>query len=171
MVDYYTKYTSNIHRGDYSNAVITNTEYDQVRKIVKDFIHAEKENEIVYTSGSTEALNMVAFGFFKDKLNSDDEILITKSEHASNVLPWQVLENEGHGKVKYMELDSNHALTLENVQKAIDIISKFSAKRKQVVFSGEPYIGATTGYMSFPTEIEVGGATIFVIDVERFEKV
>lgn len=59
----------------------------------------------------------------------------------------------------------------ENVQKAIDIISKFSAKRKQVVFSGEPYIGATTGYMSFPTEIEVGGATIFVIDVERFEKV
>lgn len=119
MVDYYTKYTSNIHRGDYSNAVITNTEYDQVRKIVKDFIHAEKENEIVYTSGSTEALNMVAFGFFKDKLNSDDEILITKSEHASNVLPWQVLENEGHGKVEYIELDSNHALTLENVQKAI----------------------------------------------------
>lgn len=59
----------------------------------------------------------------------------------------------------------------EKVQKAIDIISKFSAKRKQVVFSGEPYIGATTGYMSFPTEIEVGGATIFVIDVERFEKV
>ena len=59
----------------------------------------------------------------------------------------------------------------ENVQKAIDVISKFSAKRKQVVFSGEPYIGATTGYMSFPTEIEVGGATIFVVDVERFEKV
>lgn len=119
MVDYYTKYTSNIHRGDYSNAVITNTEYDQVRKIVKDFIHAENENEIVYTSGSTEALNMVAFGFFKNRLNSEDEILITKSEHASNVLPWQVLENEGHGKVKYMELDSNHALTLENVQKTI----------------------------------------------------
>ena len=58
----------------------------------------------------------------------------------------------------------------ENVPKAIDIISKFSAKRKQVVFSGEPYIGATTGYMSFPSEIEVGGAKIFVIDVERFEK-
>ena len=58
----------------------------------------------------------------------------------------------------------------DKVQKAIDIISKFSAKRKQVVFSGEPYIGATTGYMSFPSEIEVGGATIFVIDVERFEK-
>lgn len=59
----------------------------------------------------------------------------------------------------------------ENVQKAIDIMSKYSAKRKQVVFSAEPYIGANTGYMSFPAEIEVGGATIFVVDVERFEKV
>ena len=59
----------------------------------------------------------------------------------------------------------------ENVQKVIDIISKFSAKRKQIVFSAEPYIGAGAGYMSFPAEIEVGGATIFVIDVERFEKV
>ena len=119
MVDYYTKYTSNIHRGDYSNAVITNKEYDSVRSIVKNFIHAEKENEIVYTSGATESLNMVAFGFFRDKLNSSDEILITKAEHASNVLPWQVLESEGHGKVKYIDLDDNHELTIENVKKAI----------------------------------------------------
>lgn len=59
----------------------------------------------------------------------------------------------------------------EKVQKAIDIIGKHSAKRKQVVFSSEPYIGASAGYMSFPAEIEVGGATIFVVDVERFEKV
>ena len=59
----------------------------------------------------------------------------------------------------------------EKVQSVIDIIAKFSAKRKQVVFSAEPYIGASTGYMSFPAEIEVGGATIFVLDVERFEKI
>lgn len=119
MVDYYTKYTSNIHRGDYSNAIITNTEYDQVRTIVKNFIHAKKDTEIVYTSGSTEALNMIAFGFFKNRLNRDDEILITKSEHASNVLPWQVLEKEGYGKVRYIDLDDNHTLTVENVKKTI----------------------------------------------------
>lgn len=59
----------------------------------------------------------------------------------------------------------------EKIQQVIDVISKFSAKRKQVVFSAEPYIGAAAGYMSFPAEIEVGGATIFVIDVERFEKI
>lgn len=59
----------------------------------------------------------------------------------------------------------------EKVQDAIDVIEKFSAKRKQVVFSPEPYVGAAVGYTSYPTEIEVGGATIFVVDVERFEKV
>ena len=119
MVDYYTKYTSNIHRGDYSNAVITNKEYDSVRTIVKDFIHAEKDTEIVYTSGATESLNMVAFGFFKNKLDKDDEILITMAEHASNVLPWQVLETEGHGKVKYIDLDDNHELTIQNIKRIV----------------------------------------------------
>ncbi len=58
----------------------------------------------------------------------------------------------------------------ENVQNVIDIMSKHSAKRKQVVFSAESCIGGT-GYMTFPAEIEIGGATIFVVDVERFEKV
>lgn len=59
----------------------------------------------------------------------------------------------------------------ENVQTVIDIISKYSAKRKQVVFSAELQVGMTAGFMPYPAEVEVGGATIFVIDVERFEKV
>lgn len=59
----------------------------------------------------------------------------------------------------------------EKVEKVIEVISKFSAKRKQVVFTPEPYIGGATGYTSFPTEIEVGGATLFILDVERFEKI
>ena len=119
IVSYYTEYTSNIHRGDYNNATVTNREYDEVRNIVKNFINASSSDEIIYTSGTTESLNMVAFGFFRYKLNSDDEILITKAEHASNILPWQVLEEEHHGKVKYIELDENHELTIENLLKAI----------------------------------------------------
>ena len=79
MVDYYTKYTSNIHRGDYNNAIKTNEEYDHVREIVKDFIHAKDSKEIVYTSGTTESLNLVAFGFFKKFLKEGDEVLITKA--------------------------------------------------------------------------------------------
>ena len=59
----------------------------------------------------------------------------------------------------------------EDVQKVIEVIRKFSAKRKQIVFTPEPYIGIAGDMASYPEEIETGGATIFVIDVEKFEKV
>lgn len=119
MVDYYTKYTSNIHRGDYHNAIKTNQEYDQVRTIVKNFIHARDEREIVYTSGATESLNMIALGFFGELLKKGDEVLITKAEHASNVLPWLVLEKKKKIKVSYIPLDENHELTVDHVLNSI----------------------------------------------------
>ena len=119
MVDYYTKYTSNIHRGDYHNAIKTNQEYDQVRTIVKNFIHARDEREIVYTSGATESLNMIALGFFGQLLKKGDEVLITKAEHASNVLPWLVLEKKKKIKVNYIPLDENHELTVDHVLNSI----------------------------------------------------
>lgn len=119
MVNYYTKYTSNIHRGDYDNAMKTNEAYDNVREIVRDFINAKEKEEIVYTSGATESINLVAFGFFKKYLKKDDEVLINKAEHASNVLPWLVLEREIGIKVKYIPLDENHELTIDNIEKTI----------------------------------------------------
>ena len=119
MVDYYSNYTSNIHRGDYQAAIRTNKEYDGVREIVRDFIKAEKENEIVFTKGSTEALNMIAFGYFKNILSEDDEVLIDKAEHASDVLPWLVLQEKIGIKVKCIPLDENYELTVDNVKKSI----------------------------------------------------
>ena len=119
MVEYYSKYTSNIHRGDYNNAIRTNKEYDETRDVVKDFIHAKSSDEIVFTSGTTDSMNTIVFGYFKNILNKDDEVLITKSEHASNVLPWFVLEKMGKCTVKYIPLDENHEVTLENVKSSI----------------------------------------------------
>ena len=124
MVDYYEKYTSNIHRGDYNNAIKTNEEYDNVRNIVKDFINAEDPNEIVYTSGTTESLNLAVFGFFKNKLSEGDEVLISKAEHASNVLPWLALEKEKKIKVKYIPLDENYELTLDNLESSLTYKTK-----------------------------------------------
>lgn len=119
MVEYYSKYTSNIHRGDYNNAIRTNKEYDETRDVVKDFIHAKNSDEIVFTSGTTDSMNTIAFGYFKNILNKDDEVLITKSEHASNVLPWFVLEKMGKCTVKYIPLNEDHEVTLENVKSSI----------------------------------------------------
>lgn len=119
MVEYYSEYTSNIHRGDYNNAIRTNKEYDETRDVVKDFIHAKSSDEIVFTSGTTDSMNTIVFGYFKNILNKDDEVLITKSEHASNVLPWFVLEKMGKCTVKYIPLNENHEVTLENVKSLI----------------------------------------------------
>ena len=116
--DYYRNYSANAHRGDYDISVKVDTEYELVRTKVKNFINCDNEKEIVFTSGTTDSLNKIVFGFMKYNLSKDDEVLITKSEHASNILPWFILEKEIGIKVKYIELD-NHLVTVDNVKKAI----------------------------------------------------
>ena len=119
IVEYYSDYTANAHRGDYTNSIKVDMEYEGARNIVQDFINAKYREEIVFTSGTTESLNMIINGFFGELLESNDEVLITKAEHASNVLPWFRLQNELGIKVNYISLDDNHYVTLENVKKAI----------------------------------------------------
>lgn len=116
IVDYYTNYTANAHRGDYDISYEVDTKYEGVRDKVKDFINAEKREEIVFTSGTTESLNMIVNGYFKDYLNDGDEVLLTKAEHASNILPWFNINKDI--KIKYIELDSD-LVTIDNVKKAI----------------------------------------------------
>lgn len=119
MVDYYSKYTSNIHRGDYDAAVTTNRLYDNVREQVKKFINCNSSSEVVFTGGTTASINMVVFGFMRKHLKAGDEVLITKSEHASNILPWYKLAEEIGIVVKFMPLDENYELTVDNVIKSI----------------------------------------------------
>ena len=117
--DYYTKYTANAHRGDYDFSLIVDEKYENTRSLVKDFINAKKAKEIIFTSGATMSLNQIIFGYFKNYLKKDDEILITKAEHASNILPWFELENTNQIKVNYIPLNENHILELETLKKNI----------------------------------------------------
>lgn len=119
MVDYYTKFTSNIHRGDYEAAVITNKLYDEVRDIVRDFINCNSSKEVVFTSGTTNSLNLVVFGYMRKYLKKGDEVLLTKSEHASNVVPWYKLAEEIGIVIKYIPLNEDYELTIENIEKSI----------------------------------------------------
>ena len=117
--DYYTEYTANAHRGDYDISLKVDTEYELARNIVQEFINAKERSEIVFTSGSTESLNYIATGFFGNYLEAGDEILITKAEHASNVLPWFRLAKQLDVLVNFIDLDDNHYVTVDNVLKAI----------------------------------------------------
>ena len=116
VMNYYSNYTANAHRGDYDISYEVDTKYEGVRKKVKEFINAKKDEEIVFTSGTTQSLNMIVNGFFKDYLNDGDEVLLTKAEHASNIVPWFNIEKDI--KIKYIELD-NELVTLDNVIKSI----------------------------------------------------
>ena len=118
IVDYYTNYSANAHRGDYTISYKVDVMYESSRKKVADFINADFE-EIIFTSGTTESINMVANGFFKYFFEPGDEILITKSEHASNVLPWFNLANTNSAVIKYIELDNNLHVLIENVINAV----------------------------------------------------
>lgn len=118
VVRYMMEHTSNIHRGDYDAAVITNKLYDDTRNVVANFVNCDPK-EVVFTSGTTMSINQVVFGFMKKHLKAGDEVLLTKSEHASNILPWIRLSEEIGIVIKYMELDSNYELTVESVEKSI----------------------------------------------------
>lgn len=119
MKDYYENYSANAHRGDYDISYKVDLEYEGTRDLVADFINAKDKEEIVFTSGTTESLNMIATGFFSGLIEEGDEILITTSEHASNILPWFRLENEKGCKVNYIPLDSNYHVTLDNIKNVV----------------------------------------------------
>ncbi len=119
IVDYYTKYTANAHRGDYDISLKVDSEYESTREVVKNFINAKSPKEIIFTKGTTDGMNMIIFGFMRYYLKKGDEVLITKAEHASNVLPWFELEKELGIIVKFIPLTDTFKVTLENIKKVV----------------------------------------------------
>ena len=117
--EYYSEYSANINRGDYDISYKAELEYEKTRELVREFINASLKEEIIFTSGATESLNMIATGFFSQIIEPGDEILLTTSEHASNLLPWFRLAKKYGCVIKYIPLDDNLHLTVENFKKMI----------------------------------------------------
>ena len=117
--EYYNNYCANAHRGDYDISLKVDEKYEYTRELVKNFINAKKTKEIVFTSGTTDSLNKIIFGYFKNILNAGDEVILTKSEHASNVLPWFELADDIGIEIKYIDLDQDLKVELENLEKII----------------------------------------------------
>lgn len=115
---YYMDITANTRRGDYSLAHEADAAFDEARKVVAKFIHARDEKEVIFTSGDTEGLNEIAYGLLP-LLQKGDEIILSQSEHASNVLPWfQVCKITG-AVLKYVQLDEKGRITPEGLLKII----------------------------------------------------
>ena len=87
---YYSKDNSNIHRGVHHLSQLATTQYEEARKTIQRYINAEFEEEVLFTKGTTDGINLVAFSF-GEMLNPGDEVMISAMEHHSNIVPWQML--------------------------------------------------------------------------------
>lgn len=102
---YYEKDNSNVHRGIHELSNRATAAYEGARARVARFIHAEKTEEIIFTRGTTEAINLVAQSWSRDHLRSGDRILLTEMEHHSNLVPWQLIAQELGAKVEYVRVE------------------------------------------------------------------
>ena len=119
IVEYYTKYTANAHRGDYDISLKVDEKYEGVREKTRAFLNANSLEEIIFTKGSTESFNMIIFGFMENYLKSGDEVILNKGEHASNLLPWIVLSEKIGINLVYADLNSDYSLTLDRIKEKV----------------------------------------------------
>lgn len=111
--DYYSQYNANIHRGIHTLAEEATLAYEAARHAVQEFIGAATVEEIIFTRGTTEAINLVAYTWGRQHINAGDEILISGMEHHSNIVPWQVLCQEKKAVLKVIPVMDNGELSLE----------------------------------------------------------
>jgi len=124
--EYFETMTANSHRGDYDLCYNIDVRIDEAREALARFINADKK-EIVFTSGTSMSINLIAYGYGTKYLTKDDEILITQAEHASNVLPWFKVGEMTGCKINYIPLNNEGKLVPENLKKVISKKTKIIA--------------------------------------------
>ena len=110
MLDYFEKFNSNIHRAAYRIAEEATVRYEATREKVRAFINAASTKEIIYTRGTTEAINLVAYSWGRRNIRSGDLIVLTILDHHSNIVPWQILAAEKNAKIEYVDIDEKGEL-------------------------------------------------------------
>ena len=110
MMEYFEKYNSNIHRAAYRIAEEATVHYEATREKVRAFINAASTKEIVYTRGTTEAINLVAYSWGRKHIKAGDLIVLTILDHHSNIVPWQILAAASGAKIEYVDIDERGEL-------------------------------------------------------------
>lgn len=118
--EFYEQKNANPLRGFYPLSLEATESYQEARKTVQEFIHAEEPEEIIFTRNTTESLNLVAYSYGLNFLKEGDEIAVTIMEHHSNLLPWQMVSRMTGAKLHYLECTSEGELTDEELQKGIN---------------------------------------------------
>ena len=127
ITNYYAQQNANIHRGIYTLAAEATQAYEAVRKQVQSFIGAQSHKEIIFTSGTTEGVNLVANGFLVDRLEAGDEVLISAMEHHSNLIPWQMICEQKGAKLSVIPMTEEGELKMEEFEERLTNRTKMLA--------------------------------------------
>ena len=118
IVDYYSRYNANIHRGVHTLSQLATDAYEQARIKIQKHFNAKHSYEIIFTSGTTESINLVANGF-ASLLKKNDEIIVSVLEHHSNIVPWQMLCEHTGAKLKVIPMNYEGELLLDEYEKLL----------------------------------------------------
>lgn len=119
IADYYTDLNSNVHRGVHTLSQLATEVYENARETVREFLNAQSTNEIIFTKGTTDSINLAAYTLGRKLLNPGDEILITEMEHHSNIVPWQMLAEEMGAKLKFITMTDSAELDYSKLDELI----------------------------------------------------
>ena len=131
MTDIYKFNNANVHRGTYVLSSETTSEYESVRYKLQSFLNASESDEIIFTKGTTEALNFLANSIANKFISDGDEIILSEIEHHANIIPWQMVAEKYNLKINYVKVNDDFSLDLD------DLSSKLSSKTKVVSIVGE----------------------------------
>ena len=123
----YTQYNGNPHRGAHYMSNQTTVKFEAVRDKVKDFINAEQREEVIFTKGATESINLVAYSFGEEFIHEGDEVIVSEMEHHANIVPWQIVCNRKKASVKVLPFDDSGRLMIEKLSDLITSKTKLVA--------------------------------------------
>ena len=127
MAEYQFNHHANIHRGVHTLSIESTYIVENIRTKIKNWINAKEDEEIIFTSGTTESINLVAYGFTQHFLNPGDEVILTEMEHHSNIVPWQLSSQKMNIKIKTIPINENGELCLEMLDSLINPKTKIIA--------------------------------------------
>ena len=116
---YYNSYAANVHRALYSIGEKATDEYENVRLLVKKILNVPDSHSVIFTSGTTESINLIAYSWGLKNLKKSDSVLITEMEHHSNIIPWQLITKHTDASLKYIPLNENGTLKTESINEEL----------------------------------------------------
>ena len=157
MMEYFEKFNSNIHRAAYRIAEEATERYEGTREKVRDFINATSTKEIIYTRGTTEAINLVAYSWGRKNIKQGDMIVLTVLEHHSNIVPWQILAAERGATIEYVDIDERGELLQDQFRALLE-------RSPKLVAFGQVSnaLGTINPAMEMVAAAKAAGATVLV---------